>query len=76
MAAEMSEALGADFQIGARPEDDARIAELIPPPSLDVPLDAVPADHPMRKTFAAMPPTPDAALAEWCARRRWRRKQR
>ncbi|OBI93328.1 serine hydrolase [Mycobacterium alsense] len=60
---EIAGPLGADFQIGARPEDDARIAELIPPPPLDVPLDAVPDDHPMRKTFAAMPPTPDSALA-------------
>ncbi|MGA8252672.1 MAG: serine hydrolase domain-containing protein [Mycobacterium sp.] len=60
---EIAEPLGADFQIGARPEDDVRIAELIPPPPLDVPLDAVPEDHPMRKTFAAMPPTPEAALA-------------
>ncbi len=60
---EIAEPLGADFQIGARPEDDSRIAELIPPPPLDVPLDAVPGDHPMRKTFAAMPPTPESALA-------------
>ena len=60
---EIAEPLGADFQIGARAEDDARIAELVPPPPLDVPLDAVPADHPMRKTFAAMPPTSDGALA-------------
>jgi CubicO group peptidase (beta-lactamase class C family) len=60
---EIAGPLGADFQIGARPDDDARIAELVPPPPLDVPLDAVPADHPMRKTFAAMPPTSEAALA-------------
>ncbi|RAU96443.1 serine hydrolase [Mycobacterium colombiense] len=60
---EISGPLGADFQIGARPEDDERIAELVPPPPLDVPLDAVPDDHPMRKTFAAVPPTSAAALA-------------
>ena len=48
---------------GAPSQDDDRIAELIPPPPLDVPLDAVPADHPMRKTFGAMPPTSEAALA-------------
>lgn len=59
---EIAEPLGADFQIGAPDEDIARIAELIPPPALDVPLDAVPVDHPMRKTFAATPPTPDGAL--------------
>lgn len=60
---EIAEPLGADFQIGAVPEDDARIAELVPPPPLDVPLDAVPHDHPMYKTFAAVPPTPESALA-------------
>ncbi|OBF80750.1 serine hydrolase [Mycobacterium sp. 852002-51163_SCH5372311] len=59
---EIAVPLGADFQIGARPEDDSRIAELIPPPALDIPLDAVPEDHPMRKTFAIMAPTPEAAL--------------
>ncbi|WP_082971098.1 serine hydrolase domain-containing protein [Mycobacterium sp. 852002-51971_SCH5477799-a] len=60
---QISEPLGADFQIGARPEDYDRIAELVPPPPLDVPLDAVSADHPMRKTFAAVPPTAAAAPA-------------
>lgn len=60
---QISGPLGADFQIGARPEDDERIAELVPPPPLDVPLDAVPDDHPMRKTFAVVPPTSAAALA-------------
>lgn len=60
---EIGEPLRADFQIGALPEDDARIAELVPPPPLDVPLDAVPHDHPMYKTFAAVPPTPESALA-------------
>jgi CubicO group peptidase (beta-lactamase class C family) len=60
--AEIAVPLGADIQIGARPADDSRIAELIPPPALDIPLDAVPEDHPMRKTFAIMAPTPEAAL--------------
>jgi CubicO group peptidase (beta-lactamase class C family) len=59
---EIAKPLGADFQIGARPEDDSRIAELIPPPPLDIPLDAVPEDHPMRKTFAWMAPDAEAAL--------------
>ncbi|OBI80081.1 serine hydrolase [Mycobacterium sp. E740] len=59
---EIAEPLGADFQIGARDQDTARIAELIPAPPLDVPLDAVPEDHPMRKTFAVTPPTSDGAL--------------
>ncbi|OBK24444.1 serine hydrolase [Mycobacterium asiaticum] len=59
---EIAAPLGADIQIGARPEDDSRIAELIPPPSLDVPLDAVPEDHPMRKTFGMLAPNSEAAL--------------
>ncbi len=70
---EIAEPLGADFQIGARPEDDARIAELIPPPPLDVPLDAVPEDHPLRKTFAATPPTSDGALSAMTSA--WRRAE-
>jgi CubicO group peptidase (beta-lactamase class C family) len=70
---EIAEPLGADFQIGARPCDSARIAELVPPPPLDVPLDAVPADHPMRKTFAAIPPTSETALAAETAA--WRRAE-
>ncbi len=68
---EIAEPLDADIQIGARREDDHRIAELIPPPPLDVPLDMVPADHPMLKTFAAFPPdASSAAAAETTA---WRR---
>ena len=68
---EIAAPLGADFQIGAAPEHDARIAELIPPPPLDMPLDAVPHDHPMYKTFAAIPPTSESALAAETAA--WRR---
>jgi CubicO group peptidase (beta-lactamase class C family) len=68
---EIARPLGADFQIGALSKDAGRVAELIPPPPLDVPLDAVPDDHPMRKTFAALPPTSDAALAAETAA--WRR---
>jgi len=68
---EIAEPLDADVQIGARAEDDARIAELIPPPPLDLPYDALPADHPMLRTFAAFRAAPDfAAIAETAA---WRR---
>ena len=68
---EIAEPLGADVQIGARDDDYPRIAELIPPPSLDVPLDALPADHPLVKTFAAFPPDANgAAIAETA---QWRR---
>ena len=68
---EIAEPLGADVQIGARDEDYQRIAELIPPPPLDIPLDALPADHPLVKTFAAFPPDANgAAIAETAE---WRR---
>jgi CubicO group peptidase (beta-lactamase class C family) len=68
---EIAEPLGADVQIGAREEDYHRIAELIPPPPLDLPLDAMPADHPMIKTFASFPP--DSNGAEIAASEAWRR---
>jgi hypothetical protein len=59
------------IQIGAQPEDDHRIAELIPSPPLDIPWDAMPDDHPARKTFGTFPPgTEGASLAETTA---WRR---
>src|SRR2546425_314589 len=48
---EIARPLGADVQIGAREQDYGRIAELIPPPPLELPLDLMPADHPMIKTF-------------------------
>jgi CubicO group peptidase (beta-lactamase class C family) len=68
---EIAEPLGADVQIGARDEDYPRIAELIPPPPLDIALDALPADHPLVKTFAAFPPDENgAAIAETA---QWRR---
>mgnify|MGYP001228439800 CR=1 FL=1 len=68
---EIAEPLGADVQIGARDDDNPRIAELIPPPPLDVPLDALPADHPLVTTFAAFPPDANgAAIAETA---QWRR---
>jgi CubicO group peptidase (beta-lactamase class C family) len=58
---EIASPLGADVQIGARDKDYDRIAELIPPPPLDIPLDAMPADHPMIKTFASFPPDANRA---------------
>lgn len=60
---EIAVPLDADFQIGARPQDDHRIAELVPPPSLDVPWDEMPEDHPMRKTFGPLPPKSEHAEA-------------
>jgi CubicO group peptidase (beta-lactamase class C family) len=63
---EIAGPLGADFQIGARPQDAGRVAELIPPPPFDIPFEALPEDSPMRKTLAN--PAPDAVIAhtaEW-----------
>jgi CubicO group peptidase (beta-lactamase class C family) len=68
---EIAEPLGADIQIGARAQDDDRIAELVPPPPLDVPLDAVSGGHPMRKTFHATPT--DAETVEAADTIAWRR---
>ena len=64
---EIAGPLGADFQIGARPEDDDRIAEIIPATeALDLPpMDQWP--EPMLKTFTG--PPPDPALANTAA---WR----
>jgi CubicO group peptidase (beta-lactamase class C family) len=67
---EIAEPLGADVQIGARDEDYGRIAELIPPPHLEVPLDLLPADHPLVKTFTSFPPDTDGA--EVAASTGWR----
>ena len=58
---EIAGPLGADFQIGARPGDYDRIAEIIAPPPLELPLDLLPEDSPMRKTFSGPPPNADAA---------------
>jgi CubicO group peptidase (beta-lactamase class C family) len=66
VADEIARPLGADFQIGAKPEDAGRIAELIPPPPFDVRFDALPEDNPMRKTLTN--PAPEATIAhttEW-----------
>jgi CubicO group peptidase (beta-lactamase class C family) len=59
--------LDADFQVGASPEDYGRIAELIPPPPFDIPLDQLPEDNPMRKTLTN--PAPEATIAHSAA---WR----
>jgi CubicO group peptidase (beta-lactamase class C family) len=64
---EVAGPLGADFQIGARPEDAGRIAELIPPPPFDIPFDQLPEDNPMRKTLTN--PAPEASIAHTAA---WR----
>ncbi len=58
---EIAGPLRADFQIGAVPADYERIAEIIAPPPLELPLDFLPEDSPMRKTFSGPPPNAEAA---------------
>lgn len=67
-AAEIAAPLGADFSIGARPEDDARISPVIPPPPLPIDFAALDPDSVMIKTFTG--PAPDASIANTEA---WRR---
>src|SRR5262249_52500138 len=55
---EIAGPLGADFQIGATPDVYERIAEIIPPPPLELPVGQLPEDSPMLKTFSN--PSPDA----------------
>jgi CubicO group peptidase (beta-lactamase class C family) len=63
---EIAGPLEADFQIGARPEDSGRIAQLIAPPQFDIPFDQLPEDSPMRKTLTNPAPDADVAhTAEW-----------
>src|SRR6202007_1681326 len=60
--------LDADLQIGARDEDKDRIAEVIPPPRLEIPLNVLPKDSPMFKTFSA----PEMVGAEVAHTAAWR----
>jgi CubicO group peptidase (beta-lactamase class C family) len=65
---EIAGPLDADFQIGAVPEDDARIAEIIPATEVPEmpPMDQWPV--PMLKTFTGPAPDPNSAnTAEWRA---------
>jgi CubicO group peptidase (beta-lactamase class C family) len=67
---EIAAPLGADFQIGVRPEDDARVADVIPPPPYPFDFAAADPDDIMVKTFAR--PLVDAATANTHA---WRRAE-
>src|SRR3954470_2718308 len=67
-AQELAGPLGADFQIGALERDWGRIADVVPPPPLDLDLAAVDQDSPMIKTFTG--PPANAAAANTAA---WRR---
>lgn len=61
VADEIAAPLGVDLQIGARPEDDARVAEIVPPPPLPYDLEAIDPDSPLFKTMTGPPPNAEAA---------------
>ncbi|HTM83747.1 MAG TPA: serine hydrolase domain-containing protein [Mycobacterium sp.] len=66
VADEIAGPLGADFQIGARPQDDHRIAEIIPADEpLDLPFDQL--SEPALKTFMGAPLPDIANTAGWRA---------
>lgn len=58
--------LGADFQIGLKESDFARIADIIPPPPLEMP-DGTPMDSVVIKTFTGPP-----VDATWALSPQWR----
>jgi CubicO group peptidase (beta-lactamase class C family) len=66
-AKEVAEPLGADFHIGLDSADDDRVATLVPPPSLDTQLGALPEDSIPRRTFTN--PVMDARVTQT---REWR----
>lgn len=68
VADEIAGPLGVDLQIGAKEADDARIAEIIPPPPLPFDLGSLPPDAPVVRTFTG--PVASAAAANTIA---WRR---
>ena len=61
VAEELAGPLGADLQIGAREQDWARIADVVPPPPLAIDLSALPQDSPVVRTFTG--PVADASRA-------------
>src|SRR6185437_10676763 len=68
VADEIAGPLGADFQIGARPEDASRIAPVIPPPPLPFDLAAMDPTSPVVRTFTGPPVNAnDANTAAWRA---------
>lgn len=68
VADEIAGPLGVDLQIGAREQDDHRIAEIVPPPPLDIDFSQIDLASPMAKTF--MGPIAAAEAANTTA---WRR---
>jgi CubicO group peptidase (beta-lactamase class C family) len=67
VAEELAAPFGADLQIGARPEDEGRIAPVVPPPPLETDLSALDPASPMVRCFTG--PAADAAKANTAA---WR----
>ncbi|WP_448626104.1 serine hydrolase domain-containing protein [Geodermatophilus sp. URMC 64] len=61
VAEELAGPLGADFQIGARPEDTDRIAPVVPPPPLPIDLATLDPDSPVVRCFTG--PAADANKA-------------
>jgi CubicO group peptidase (beta-lactamase class C family) len=66
VATEMAGPLGADFQIGAKPADWDRIADVVPPPPLPFDMATLDHDSPTYKTFTGPAPTAETAnTAGW-----------
>src|SRR4051794_10700265 len=68
VAEELAGPFGADFQIGAKPEDEGRIAPVVPPPPLPIDLAALDPASPMVRCLTG--PVADASkanTAEWRA---------
>jgi CubicO group peptidase (beta-lactamase class C family) len=67
VAEELAGPLGADFQIGAKPEDETRIAPVIPPPPLPIDFSTLDPQSAVFRCFTG--PVADAANANTAA---WR----
>jgi CubicO group peptidase (beta-lactamase class C family) len=61
VAEELAGPFGADLQIGARPEDEGRIAPVVPPPPLETDLATLDPASPMVRCFTG--PVADASMA-------------
>src|SRR5690606_10029134 len=68
VAEEIAAPLGVDLRIGAEQLDEDRIAEIVPPPPLQIDFSQIDLESPMAKTF--MGPIADANAANTPARRR------
>jgi len=70
VATEIAGPLGADFQVGAKPSDWARCAQIIPPPPLPFDAPSLDPDSVLVKTLSGPPPDATAANTEG-----WRRAE-